>query len=486
MSGLRQKTTRALGWDLFGSYTGQIISLVISIFLARMLEPAEFGLVGMSMVFINVLSIFADFGFASALIQNKDNNSLTYSSVFYINVLAGLVLTGLVMLAAPLVGAFYKNDQVTLLVRVFSVTFLLNAFNIVQRTILRKDLNFRVLTIRGIVSQTIAGIIAVILAFRGFGVYALVIQNILAAVINTVILWRVADWYPKLEFSMSEVKKLFSFSAYVFAAHSARQVLSQIDVMAVGKLFSPATLGFYSRANSVNSLINKNSVNSISKVFFPVLSSINDDEERFKQVYLKVVNIVAGISVFLTGVFFLCGEELIIVAFGEKWEPSVFIFKILILKGFTYPVSRIVVNAFLAKGKSRENFHYGNIRKTLSLTPLIFAYFYGFEAFLYALVGMSILGWLLNNIFVSVSLKVPILTQAAAVLPYLILGTLIVAGISLVIPQDRSLVFAAVRVIMFVLLFGAGCYLFRLRLFEEFVLHRDKLWEKLKGILRLV
>lgn len=485
MSSLRQKTTKALGWDLFGTYTGQVISLVISIFLARLLEPAEFGLVGMSIVFINVLSVFADFGFASALIQRNDNTSLTYSSIFYVNVIAGLVLTGAVMLAAPWVGAFYNNDDVTQLVRIFSITFLLNSFNIVQRTILRKDLNFRVLTIRGIISQTVAGIVAIGLAFRGFGVYALVIQNILAALINTVILWRVADWYPRLEFSWAEVRKLFSFSAYVFAAHATRQVINQIDVMAVGKLFSPAMLGFYARANSVNSLINKNSVSSISKVFFPVLSSINDDEERFKQVYLKVVNIVAGISVFLTGVFFLCGEELIIVTFGEKWEPSVFIFKILILKGFTYPVSRIVVNAFLAKGKSKENFHYGNIRKVLSLTPLVFAYFYGFEAFLYSLVGLAVVGWLLNNIFVTISLKVPIVSQAAAVLPYLVMAALIVLGITIAIPQERSILFAAIRVILFVLLFGAGCWLFRLRLFDEFVLHRDKIWGKLKGILRL-
>lgn len=480
MASLRSKAGKALGWDLIGNYSGQITGLIISILLARLLDPSEFGIVGMSLVFINVLNIFVDLGFASALVQNKNNTSLTYSSVFYINILAGFALAGAIFLAAPLVGKFYGNEQVTTLVRFFSITFVVNSFDIVQRTILRRKLDFRALSIRALTSQIIAGIAAITFAFKGFGVYALVIQNILAAVINTLILWKVTEWYPKLEFSWKEVKKLTSFSAYVFAESSLSQLIQQADTLVVGKLFSPATLGFFSRANSLNSLINKNSAQSITKVFFPVLSAIQDDDVRFKQVYLKAVNIIAGISIFLTGIFFLCGEEVIITLFGEKWEPSVFIFKLLIITGFAYPISLMIVNAFLAKGKSKENFKYGNIRKILRLMTFIPAFLYGFEEYLYALVGISFINWLLNNYFVTRSLGVSFVEQAKAVLPYLLTAGAIVSGIHLIVPQERSIIFACIRISLFVTSFSLYCYLFNTLMYSEFMLYRSKLWEKLK------
>ncbi|MDG6026020.1 MAG: lipopolysaccharide biosynthesis protein [Candidatus Brocadia sp.] len=480
MSSLRSKAGRALGWDLIGNYLGQMTGFIISIFLTRLLEPSEFGLVGMSLVFINVLNIFTDLGFVRALVQNKNNTSLTYSSVFYINILAGFTLAGSILLSAPLVGKFYGNEQVTTLVRLFSLAFVVNSFNIVQRTILRRKLDFKALSIRALTSQIIAGIAAIAFAFKGFSVYALVIQNILSAVIDTFLLWKVTEWYPKLEFSWKEVKKLTSFSAYIIAESSLDQLIQQANTLVVGKLFSPAALGFFSRANSLNLLINKNSAQSITKVFFPVLSIIQDDAERFRQVYLKAVNIVAGISIFLTGIFFLCGEELIIVLFGEKWEPSVFIFKLLILNGFTYPISSMIVNAFLAKGKSKENFNYGNVRKILRLMPFIPAFFYGFEEYLYALVGTNFINWLLNNYFVTRSLGVSFMEQANAVLPYLLITGGIVSGIHFIVPYERSVIFAGIRIGLFVTSFSLCCYLFNTLLYSEFMRYKSKVWKKLK------
>ena len=486
MNSLRSRTGRALAWDLFGSYGGQIVGFIISIFLARLLEPAEFGLVGMSLVFINILRVFVDMGFASALVQNKQNTSLTYSSIFYINILAGFLFAIIIFFSAPLIGAFYENENVTVLVRLFSITFIVSAFNIVQSTILRRNLDFKILTLRGLFSQILAGIVAVIFAFYGFGIYALVIQNILAAVINTIILWKVSEWYPKWEFSWKEVKKLTNFSAYVFASQSVNQIIVQSDTLIIGKLFSPATLGYFSRANSVSSLINKNAMSSITRVFFPVLSSIQDDEQRFREVYLRVINIVATISIFITGVFFLCGEELIIGLFGIKWEPSVFIFQILIIKGFTYPISAMIVNAFIAKGKSKENFKFGNIRKVVQLTPLFIAYFFGFQEFLYALVGASLMNWLLNNYFITRSLNISFGSQTKAVLPHL-LFTVAIAGILYTLfPEERNYLLAIVKVILFVLSYIGYLYLTKAVLFKESLQYKTAIQNKIKQLLNIV
>jgi len=481
MNSLRSKASKALAWDLVGNYGAQITGFVISIFLSRLLEPKEFGLVGMSLVFINILKVFTDVGFASALVQNKENTSLTYSSIFYINVIFGFVLFVVVFLCAPLIGKFYGNETVTGLIHLLSITLLLNSFNIVQRTILRRNLAFKTISIRDLMSQLAAGVLAVFLAYRGFGVYALVLQQIMAALINSVILWKVTEWYPKLEFSWQEVKKLTAFSSYVFAAQSANQLIAQADTLVVGKLFSPSTLGFFSRANGVNSLITKNSVTSISKVFFPVLSSIQDDDERFKRVYLRVISIVAGISVFLTGFFFLCGEELIIGLFGEKWSPSVLIFQILIIKGFTFPINAMIVNAFLAKGKSRENFRFGNIRKVINVLPLFIAYFYGFFPFLYALAAASVSNWLLTNWFVTMTLGITYFSQLKGILPQLVATVIIVSGIYFVFPTDFSFIMAFVKVIIFSVLFILFQYLSDSILFQEFTFYKKKIWRKLRG-----
>lgn len=467
MDNLRNKTAKALVWDLFGNYGGQVTGFIISIFLARLLTPEDFGLVGMSMVFITVLQVFKDFGFASALIQNKENTSLTYTSVFYINLIAGTLLTVLLYFVAPLIGNFYDNDTVALLVQLLSITFFINSFNIVQSTILRRNLDFKKLTMRDLVSQVIAGVVAVVLAFQGFGVYALVVQQILAAIIQTILLWKLTEWYPKWEFSLAEVKKLTGFSVYVFAAQSVNQLIRQADTLVIGKLFSPATLGFFSRANSLNSLINKNSSSTLTKVFFPVLATIQDDDERFQKIFLKVIHLVSVVSVFLTGVFYLVGEELIIGLFGKKWTPSIVIFKILIIKGFTYPISSMIVNAFLAKGKSRENFHYGNIRKVLQLTPMIVAFMYGFMPFLYAMLAVSIVAWILNIYFTTRSLNVPFMSQLNVVLPNLIAAGVMVYIIEILFSNELNYFEAVLSVLLFSLFYIVYLILIKSEVIDE-------------------
>src|ERR1051325_11176525 len=183
MAELKRKAQRAIIWDLAGTFSQHGIGFIISIFLARILNPTQFGLVGMALVIINLLQIFSDLGFASALIQNKNNTSLTYSSVFYINVGFGIFLVLLFQLAAPLIGNFYHNDKVTDIIRWLSLSVFISSLNIVQRTILARNINFKTLTIRQIISQCIGGIIGIYLAFMKWGAYALVAQNLIATLV---------------------------------------------------------------------------------------------------------------------------------------------------------------------------------------------------------------------------------------------------------------------------------------------------------------
>lgn len=396
---LKSKSAKGFAWNFGGSLLQQGSTFIVSIFLARILSPAEFGLVGMAMVFITVSQVFIDVGFASALIQRQDNTSLTYSSIFYLNIVIGLLLTAGFYFCAPLIGAFYKNPQVTSLVRWLSLIFVFNSFDIVQMTILKKELNFKTLTVRTFLATIIGGIAGVIAAFSGLGVYSIVVQKVLTAVLGTVFLWSTTTWRPDLKFSFKEVKKLTGYSAFIFFDQVYYQITIQLDMLIGGKVFSPKVLGYYSRANSLRNLVTQYSSSSLTAVFFPVLSSLQDKEEEYRRVYFKVISVIAFISYGLTGVMCILGRDIIITLFGAKWEPSIPIFQVLILSAGNTPLNNMMNNAFYSKGKSKENFWIGVFRKSLRFLPLFMMYYSGMFAFTIGLVIINFIIIIFNIFF---------------------------------------------------------------------------------------
>ncbi|HET8860550.1 lipopolysaccharide biosynthesis protein [Marivirga sp.] len=408
MSSLKKRSVIAYAWNMGGMLIRQGSSFIISIFLARLLEPAEFGLVGMAMVFISISQVFIDVGFGSALIQNQKNTNLTYSSVFYVNLVAGLILTGLFYFIAPYLGQFYENEQITDIVRWLSLVFIFSSLNQVQTNILKKKLNFKVLTVRGLVAGISSGVLGVILAFQGFGVYALVIQSLTGAALGTILLWSTSGWRPDLKFSFSEVKKLTGFSAYVFFDRFVSTIFQKLDILLIGKLFSPASLGFYTRAVSLKDQVTKYSSNSLRSVFFPVLSELQEDHKEYSRIYFKVVSVITFLSYGLTGILYILGGNIILILFGDKWEPSISIFQVLILGVANYPLSSMMVNAFMSKGKSKLNFWIGVLRKSIRIIPLIIAYVYGIYEFTVAVVIVSYLLTLINMLFLKKFVKLPL------------------------------------------------------------------------------
>lgn len=399
MSTLKRKTAIALVWDFGGLLVLKGSGFIISIFLARILSPAEFGLVGMSMVFIAISQVFIDVGFTSALIQNKENSNLAYNSVFYFNIFAGIVLTGVFYIIAPIIGDFYGNEIVTNIIRLMSIGFILNSINQVQGAILKKELNFRVLTLRSVIAAIVGGIVGIIAAYSGFGVYALVLQSLTTAFLSTILLWSISTWRPSLSFSFKALKGLLGFSSFVFFDRIFSTIFNKLDVILIGKVFSPATLGFYSRAASLKDQVTIYSSSSLTKVFFPTLSSLQHDDKAHSKVYFKVLSVVSFLAFGLTGLLYALGEEIIIGLFGIKWQASVPIFQVLILGVCMYPINSMMVNAFMSKGKSKENFNIGLLRKTVGVAPLLFAYYYGIYEFTIASVIVTYLLTIMNMFF---------------------------------------------------------------------------------------
>ncbi|UII35134.1 lipopolysaccharide biosynthesis protein [Fulvivirga ulvae] len=383
-----------------GTLLRQGSGFIISIFLARLLEPSEFGLVGMAMVFISISQVFIDVGFASALIQNKENTRLTYSSVFYLNLSVGLFLTVLFYFLAPFVGSFYNNTEITGLLKWLSLIFIFNSLNQVQAAILKRELNFKLLTVRGVISNLVGGVLGVVFAFQGFGVYALVIQQLSTSFLGTILLWSASGWKPDFSFSLKELKKLTGFSAFMFFDRFASMIFQKLDILFIGKVFSPATLGFYSRAESLNSQVTTYTSKSLMSVFFPVLSGLQDDLDKFNKVYFKVVSFICFLSFLISGLLFILAEPIIIGLFGENWAFSIVLFQILVFKSFNPPLNSMMLNALLSRGKSKENFKIGIVRKIIRALPIVIGLLYGLIPFVWAVTGLSYILTVYNSYFI--------------------------------------------------------------------------------------
>jgi O-antigen/teichoic acid export membrane protein len=483
---LKQKATNAFLWDTLGLFSKHGIAFIVSIFLARLLTPEEFGLVSIALVFISLSQVFADFGFGSALIQEKHNSSLTYSSIFFINIVAGVFLFALFWLIAPWIADFYNNSAITSLIRLLSLSFVFSSFNLVQQTIVIRDIEFKKITIRRMLAYGFSGLIAIYCAFIGWGVYALVVQNLSAALINTVILWKVAEWQPKFEFSWKEVRRLTGFSVYVFFSQLSNKLITQLDTLIVGKLFSPAVLGFYNRAASLNSLVTTFSTGSIATVSFPVMSKIRDDRSRFENAYFQLLELISFGSFLLSGCLILGGKDIILFLFGDQWVPSIMIFQILVLKSFTYPISLLIVNTFLAGGKSKDNFWYGLVRKVVMLLPLLVALLYGFTPFLYAVTVTAYLNWILNNVFVSYSFKISLVRQCKVIVPYFMIFGILTAALYFTADEYMDFPFVGtIRAIIYAVFFLALNFFFKTRGFILFTTYLESTWKQLRIKLKM-
>lgn len=412
---INSKSKKAFFWDLSGAFARQFVSFFISIILARLLGPEEYGLIAIAMIVVNISGVFTDAGFSSALIQKKNVEDVAYSSVFYLNLGLSFILSFIIILVAPVMAIFFEDDALNHICMVLALIPPLSALGSVHTTMLSKELDFKSLTVRNIVATIIAGVIAVIAAFSGAGVYSLVIQQVLSAAMGTLMVWLAISWKPKWEFSIVEVKKLFHFSGYVFLDNIIRRIFLNIDSAFIGKMTSPVVLGFYNRAQSLKSQVDTFSTQSLSKVIFPVFSKLQHNDGEFKSTYHKSFKTISGIMVLLVAPFYILANFLIINLLGEQWERSVQFFQILVLGTLVSPHVGIMSKALLAKGLARFKFKIGLIQRFMMLLPIIIGYYKGMNYFTLALVGTNYVVFVLYLMAVDKKLHIDFWKQLKSV-----------------------------------------------------------------------
>ncbi len=376
MPSLKKKSINGLFWDFSGKIGLQSVGFFVSIILARILAPEDFGLLAIIMVFIGLAGVFLDFGFSTALVQRSEVTELHYSSVFFMNIIMGIVLGGLVFLLAPFIARFYERDILVNLIRVMSFSFIINAFGNVTRAHLRREMDFKIISYANIASAVISGGIAIYMAYHGYGVWSLVIQAILGQLLSNVFLYVGCKVHFALVFSLKPIKELWGFSSRIFFSGLIDTIFINLDSLFIGKLLSPTTLGYYYRAKSLESFSIRYTSGSVASVLLPSLSSIQNEKERFNSVVIKYFHILSFISFLLSGVLLVCAEEIIILLFSEKWKSSIIYFQIIISGAFASQLFTICYNVLLSKGQSEKYLLINVISKFLSIISIVIL-FYG-------------------------------------------------------------------------------------------------------------
>jgi len=470
MNNLKSQGTKAFIWDFTGRIAMHGMGFIVSIFLARLLEPSDFGLIAMVMVIISIASIFRDVGLGSALIQRKRVLPIHYSSVFYFNITIGSLLTLLTYLLAPYIAHFYNTPALVPLAEVISLSFIIGALSAVQTTKLRKELNYALLTKVSFSSSLVSGIVGVSLAFTGVGVWSLVAQSLTQGIIYNIIIWYVSTWKPSANFSFKALMQLWAFGFRMFLSGLLDTIFTRLDTIIIGKLFPPATLGFFNRAKSLDQMVITYSSGSLMSVLFPLLSKIQNDLEHFQKVITKSLGIIIFIVFFLLGSLYLVSHELIVLLFGEKWLQSVYYFKILVLSGFGYPLSTLLVNVLKSRGNSKAFLRLEIYKKIIAFLNLLVLYVWGIDAYLYGLIAQGAISVYLNIIFVS---KEIVLSQWTFIKPILVQVTLTVTVVCIVLYLNHSnelgnFSFFLLKGIEFTILYSLANTLLRVSSFSYF------------------
>lgn len=330
--------------------------IIITTILARLLSPDDFGTLAMVTVFTNFAMIFSEMGVSSALIQKQDTHDRHYYSAFWLNIFAGIGLTLVFMAASPLIAWFYKKPELNPILLVVAFNFLFSSFTIIQQTILTKEMDFKSLAVRDIVAVILAGIIGITLAYHGFGVWSLVYQLLSFTLINAILLWFLSPWRPRLQFAVSDIKDIFHFSAHLTGFNILNYFSRNIDQLLIGKFLGTQALGYYSLAYKIMLYPLQNISWVISKVMFPAFSKIQDDLEKVRTNYLKMVKAISLITFPLMAWLFGVAPELVGVFLGEKWGPIIILIRIFCFCGAMQSVGTILGNILLAQGKADLQF----------------------------------------------------------------------------------------------------------------------------------
>ena len=368
---LTNKTLKGVGWNSIDRIANYGISFIVSIILARLLTPEDYGLIGIITIFISIFNTILDGGLSTALIRKKDVSDADYNTVFYSNIALSLFLTAVLFLSAPLISDFFDRPELTPLVRAMSGILVINAISIVQQSILTKRIDFKSQTQISIISSVTSGVIGIALAFSGVGVWALVAQQLSLRLLATILLFFYNRWWPRCVFSWNSFRDLFGFGWKLLTTRVLGSLWGQLYQGIIGKCYSPATLGLYTRAAQYGQMFSSGIADVVLKVSLPVMSSIQDDRERLIAGTRKIIRITCFVTSIIMFGMAASAHSMIYVLIGERWLPCVPFMQILCMNLLFNPLAYLNENLLTVEGRSDKLLVLQFWKMGLSVLPLV-------------------------------------------------------------------------------------------------------------------
>lgn len=388
---LTNKTVRGVAWNSLDRIANYGISFLVSIVLARLLSPEDYGLIGLINIFIVIFNVILDGGLSTALIRKEKVTEEDYNTVFYTNLAVSVFLTLSLIVGAPLISSFFKRPELMPLLRVMSLILIVNSLAIVQQARLTRDINFKLQTKISVIAHVGSGAFGISLAFLGFGVWALVAQQLSSRVLATFLFWFYGKWNPRLIFTWNSFKELFGFGWKLLVSRVINSIWGQLYQVVIGKFYSPYSLGLYTRAVQYGQMFSSGVGDVVLKVSLPVMSSIQNDEARMIQATRKIIKT----TMFVTLVFMMgmaaSAESLVFVLIGEKWLPCVPMLQIVCFNVAVNPLIHINENLLTVKGRSDKLLLLQILKIVITIVPIVLGIFVGIY---WMLAGSAIVAWL--------------------------------------------------------------------------------------------
>lgn len=310
-------------WRLMENWGAQIVSLLVTMVLARLLDPSANGVIAIVTVFTSLCTLFVDSGFGTALVQKKESDDLDFSSVFYFNIVVCIAMYALMYVSAPLIASFYGIAELTQIIRVQSLVLIISGVRSIQGAYVAKEMLFKKSFFSTLGGTVVAAALGIWMAYKGYGVWALVAQSLLNNLLGTIILWITVRWRPKMMFSMTRLKSLFSYGSKLLLSSLLYRGYADLRQLIIGKVYTSADLAFYNRASNLPTLINSSISASLSSIMLPAIANAQNDTVRVKAMLKRTIMLHSYILVPMFVGMLVCAEPLIVVIFSEKWLPSV-------------------------------------------------------------------------------------------------------------------------------------------------------------------
>lgn len=429
---LTKKTTTALIWSFADLMANHGIQFIIQIILARLLLPEHFGLIGMIVVFIALSNAVVDSGFSQALIRDQHTTQVDYSTVFYFNLGMSFVSYAGLYVCSSYISNYFNQPQLIDILRVMSIVVIINAVAIIQRVMLMKKVDFRTITKISVIASTTSGILTIIVAVLGFGVWSLVINMLSLQLIQSLLLFIYNKWMPSFTFSYRSFRRFFGFSFKLLISGLIDTIYNNIFSLIIGKYYSTRQLGYYTNALKFRDIASHSIASTVQRVTYPILSSVQDDDIRLKMGFRKIIQSVAYINFPALLGLAAVAEPVFYILFGEKWMPSVIYFQLLCVAGALYPLHALNLNILQVKGRA-DLFLMIEIYKKIVLTVLLVLFISlktGILGLIFAAVINSYISLLINIYFSGKQINYSLMEQLRDLTPSFLIS--IVMGVSVI------------------------------------------------------